>query len=155
MAVQRRQRSDPTVVGPARVDARTKRLTRRLRPGDIAVIDHDDLDRLAAEELVEAQPGAVLNAGRSITGRYPNVGPLLVAAAGIPLVDDVGPDLMERVREGQVLQVDGAEIRSGDEVVAKGSVQTLQSLEEQLEAAKRAVGAELEAFAENTLEYLR
>src|SRR5204863_232560 len=80
--------------------ARTKRLTRRLHPGDIAVIDHDDLDRLAAEELVEAQPGAVLNAGRSISGRYPNVGPLLVAAAGIPLVDDVGPELMERLHEG-------------------------------------------------------
>jgi uncharacterized membrane-anchored protein len=156
MAVQRRSsRPDPAVVGPARVDARTKRLTRRLQPGDIAVIDHEDLDRIAAEELVQAQPGAVINAARSISGRYPNVGPLLVAAAGIPLVDDVGPELMERVREGQVLQVDGAEIRSGDEVVAKGSVQTIQSLEEQLEAAKRAIGDELERFAENTLEYLR
>jgi uncharacterized membrane-anchored protein len=143
------------VVGPARVDARTKRLTRRLHPGDIAVIDHDDLDRLAAEELVEAQPGAVLNAGRSISGRYPNVGPLLVAAAGIPLVDDIGPDLMERVREGQVVRVDGPEIFCGDELVAKGTCQTLQSLEEVLDAAKRAVGDELERFAENTLEYLR
>jgi uncharacterized membrane-anchored protein len=143
------------VVGPARVDNRTKRLTRRLHPGDIAVIDHDDLDRLAAEELVEAQPGAVLNAGRSISGRYPNVGPLLVAAAGIPLIDDIGPDLMERLREGQVVRVEGPEIFCGAELVAKGTSQTLQSLEEQLDAAKRAVGDELQRFAENTLEYLR
>src|SRR5438132_307436 len=155
MANRPRPAPATTVVGPARVDGRTKRLTRRLHPGDIAVINHDDLDRLAAEELVEAQPGAVLNAGRSITGRYPNVGPLLVAAAGIPLVDDIGSDAMERLREGQVVRVDGSEIFCGDELVAKGTCQTLQSLEDQLEAAKRAIGAELERFAENTLEYLR
>ena len=156
MAVQRRHsRADAVVVGPARVDARTKRLTRRLHPGDIAVINHLDLDRIAAEELIQAQPGAVINAARSISGRYPNVGPLLVAAAGIPLIDDVGPEVMDRVREGQVLRVDGPDIRRGDEVVAKGVPQTLQSLEEQLEAAKNAIGDELERFAENTLEYLR
>ena len=156
MAVQRRQsRSDASVVGPARVDRRTKRLSRRLHPGDIAVIDHEDLDRVAAEELVQAQPGAVINAARSISGRYPNVGPLLVAAAGIPLIDDVGTEIMDAVREGQVLRVDGAEIRRGDEVIAKGTAQTLQSLEERVEAAKRFMGDELEAFAENTLEYLR
>ena len=156
MPVQRRHsRADAVVVGPARVDARTKRLTRRLQPGDVAVINHLDLDRIAAEELIQAQPGAVINAARSISGRYPNVGPLLVAAAGIPLIDDVGPEVMDRVREGQVLRVDGSDIRRGDEVVAKGVPQTLQSLEEQLEAAKNAIGDELERFAENTLEYLR
>src|SRR5204862_5416140 len=120
---------DAPVVGPARVDRRTKRLSRRLQPGDVAVIDHEDLDRLAAEELVEAQPGAIVNAARSISGRYPNVGPLLVAAAGIPLIDDVGSEILERVREGQVLCVEGAEVRRGDEVIAKGVPQTLQSLD--------------------------
>src|SRR5437868_7481276 len=158
MAVQRRQsRSDAVVIGPARVDRRTKRLSRRLHPGDIAVIDHEDLDRVAAEELVQAQPGAVINAARSISGRYPNVGPLLVAAAGIPLIDDVGSEIMDAVREGQVLRVDveGADIRRGDEVLAEGTPQTLQSLEELVDAAKRFMGDELEAFAENTLEYLR
>ena len=156
MAAQRRHsRTDAPVVGPARVDRRTKRLTQRLHPGDIAVIDHEDLDRVAAEELVEAQPGAVINAARSISGRYPNVGPLLVAAAGIPLVDDVGHEVMEAVREGQVLRVDGPEILRGEEVVAKGTPQTMQTLEERVDAAKRLMGDELERFAENTLEYLR
>ena len=154
-AEQRRGRTDAPVVGPARVDRRTKRLSRRLQPGDVAVIDHEDLDRLAAEELVEAQPGAIVNAARSISGRYPNVGPLLVAAAGIPLIDDVGSEVMDLVREGQVLRVEGSEILRGDEVVAKGTSQTLHSLEEQLDAAKSAIGDELERFAENTLEYLR
>ena len=143
------------VVGPARVDRRTKRLTRRLHPGDVAVIDHEDLDRLAAEELVEAHPGAVINAARSVSGRYPNVGPLLLAAAGIPLVDDVGPEIMELVHDGDVLRLDGERVLRGEEVVGKGTWQTLQSLEERLDAAKRGIGDELERFAENTLEYLR
>src|SRR5690349_577110 len=83
------------------------------------------------------------------------MGPLRVAAAGIPLVDDVGRDVMQLVIEGQVVRVDGAEVLVGDEVVAKGTRQSLQSLEADLDAAKRAIGDELERFAENTLEYLR
>ena len=145
----------PALVGPARVDRRTKNLVKRLHPGDIAVIDHEDLDRIAAEELVQAQVAAVVNAARSISGRYPNLGPLLVAAAGIPLVDDVGPELMDLVAEGQVLRLEDNELYRGDELVAKGTNQTLTSLENQLETAKRSMGHELSRFAENTLEYLR
>jgi len=148
-------RERAVVSGRARVDRRTKNLLTRLTPGEIAVIDHEDLDRIAAEGLVEAQPAAVINASRSLSGRYPNVGPLLVAAAGIPLVDDVGRDVMDLLAEGQVVRIDGAEVLVGDEVVAKGTRQSLQSLEDDLDAAKRAMGDELERFAENTLEYLR
>ncbi|HEX2564636.1 MAG TPA: hypothetical protein VHK25_12000, partial [Acidimicrobiales bacterium] len=83
-----------SVTGVARVDRRTKRLVKRLRPGDVAVIDHADLDRVAAETLVDAAPSAVVNASQSVTGRYPNVGPLLLCRAGIPLVDDAGDDVL-------------------------------------------------------------
>ena len=72
------------VVGPARADRRTKDLVKRLCPGDIAVIDHADIDRVAAENLIRAAPAAVVNASSSFTGRYPHVGPLLIAEAGIP-----------------------------------------------------------------------
>jgi uncharacterized membrane-anchored protein len=145
----------PEVVAPARVDTRTKRLLTRIQPGEVAVIDHLDLDRLAAEGLVKARPAAVVNASRSISGRYPNVGPLLLVAAGIPLVDDAGPAVMTALAEGALVEVDGAEVRVGGQKVATGTRHTLESLEDQIEAAKRAVGAELERFAENTLEYLR
>ncbi|MEW6155249.1 MAG: putative cytokinetic ring protein SteA [Actinomycetota bacterium] len=143
------------VEAPARVDARTKRLITRLLPGEVAVIDHLDLDRLAAEGLIKARAAAVVNASRSISGRYPNMGPLLLAAAGIPLVDDVGPEVMTAVEEGAVVRVEDERIVVGGHVVAKGTCHTIESLEEQIEQAKLAVGAELERFAENTLEYLR
>jgi len=143
------------VEGPARVDLRTKRLLTRLQPGEIAVIDHLDLDRLAAEGLVKSRAAAVINASRSISGRYPNMGPLLLAAAGIPLVDDVGHDVMDAVNEGQIVAVSGDHLVVDGAIVAKGTRHTLESLEAQIEEAKLAVGAELERFAENTLEYLR
>ena len=97
----------------------------------------------------------MVNVSRSISGRYPNMGPLLLAAAGIPLIDDVGPGVMTAVQEGEVLHVAGAEVRAGDRLVGAGTRHTLESLELQLEKAKRSVGGELERFAENTLEYLR
>jgi uncharacterized membrane-anchored protein len=141
--------------GIARVDRRTKNLVRRLHPGDIAIVDHADLDRVAAENLVLARVGAVVNASRFMTGRYPNVGPLLLAAAGITLIDEAGPELMDAVAEGERLRIDGDRVLRGDAVVAKGRVHTLQGLEAQLDQAKQAIGVELERFAENTLEYMR
>ena len=75
------------ITGPVRSDRRTKDLVTRLEPGDVAVIDHLDIDTVAAESLVAAQPAAVLNAAESSSGRYPNEGPLLLLRAGIPLVD--------------------------------------------------------------------
>ena len=110
---------------------------------------------MAAEGLVQARTGAVINAAPSISGRYPNVGPLLVAAAGIPLIDGVGADVMDAVREGQALRVEENEVYAGTVLVAKGERQTLQSLEEQYEGAKAALGDELERFAENTLDFMR
>ena len=147
--------AEGVVVGRARVDRRTKNLIFRLQPGEIAVIDHEDLDRLAAEGLILAKAAAVVNAARSSTGRYPNLGPLLLAAAGIPVVDGVGKGVMTGVREGQTLTVEGSEVRRAGAVVASGTCHTLESLEAQLELARQSLGDELERFAENTLEYLR
>lgn len=143
------------VTATARVDGRTKDLVKRLLPGEVAIIDHEDLDRVAAETLVEAGAGAVINVSESISGRYPNLGPLLIAAAGIPLLDEVGPELLEVVSEGTVVSLVGSEVLVGGSVVAKGKRQTIATLEERLSSARDRMGAELERFAENTLEYLR
>jgi uncharacterized membrane-anchored protein len=149
-------RSAPTTTtGPARVGNRTKELIKRLQPGDIAVIDHADLDRVAAEGLVEAGVAGIINAAPSITGRYPNVGPLLVAAAGIPLIDDVGSDVMVLLGEGATVVLRGGDIEIEGAVVAKGTPQDLQSLDRQVEDAKATIGKELTRFAENTLEYMQ
>lgn len=142
------------VGGVARVDRRTKALVSRLGPGDIAVIDHEDLDRVAAESLLAAAPTAVVNAAASMSGRYPNVGPLLLTEAGIPLIDGAGADVMS-IPEGSAVQLDGGRILVDGEEIATGTRQTTESLSERIAVARSTMGAELERFAENTLSYIR
>jgi uncharacterized membrane-anchored protein len=141
-------------VGVARVDRRTKDLVPRLRPGDLAVIDHEDLDRVAAEALVDAGAGGVVNAAASISGRYPNLGPLILAEAGVPLVDTVGPLVMDKVHEGDRLRLDGDRIYSGELLVAVGLRQSVESILLAMDAAKDSLGDRFESFARNTLEYM-
>jgi uncharacterized membrane-anchored protein len=142
------------VTGPARVDRRTKDLTKRLRPGDVAVIDHLDLDRVSADALVACRVAAVVNAAPSTSGRYPNLGPQILVTAGVPLLDGVGPAVLGAVREGDVVRVDGAVVLRGEEVVATGTLQTAASVELAMAEARLGLATQLEDFAANTMEYL-
>jgi uncharacterized membrane-anchored protein len=138
----------------ARVDNRTKRLVKRVQPGEIMVIDHADLDRVAAETIVSAQAGGVINARPSVSGRYPNLGPLLVCAAGIPLIDGVGPEVLDVITEGQVITISGGDVLLDGAVVATGTRQSMELLEDRIAIARQSMGDELARFAENTLSYL-
>jgi len=152
----RRSRSHdlPGISATARLDHRTKNLTKRLQPGDIAIIDHADLDRVSAEALIRRQAAAVVNVAPSISGRYPNLGPQLLVEAGVPLVDDVGPDVFDRVSEGQQVRLDGETVYLGTEIVAKGTVQDGESVAAAMEDARAGLAEQLKAFAANTLEYI-
>jgi uncharacterized membrane-anchored protein len=143
------------LTGVARVDRKTKNLVKRLVPGEVAVINHADLDQVAAETLVDAAPSVVINAAPSITGAYPNLGPLLLCQAGIELIDDVGTDVMTTIEDGTTVTVDGDKVLVGDEVVASGTRQDQGTVQAALEDAQANVGEALERFAENTAEYIR
>ncbi|WP_413450450.1 putative cytokinetic ring protein SteA [Georgenia sp. 1P01AC] len=143
----------PGTTGPVRVDARTKNLTKRLQPGDVAVIDHLDLDRVSAEALVACRPAAVLNAAKSTSGRYPNLGPEIIVAEGIPLVDDLGGAVMS-LREGRPVRVDGGAVYSGDVLVAEGAEQTEETVAAAMAEAREGLSVQLEAFAGNTMDFL-
>ena len=142
-------------MGVARVDRRTKDLVPRVNPGDVAVIDHEDLDRVAAEGLVDAGVSAVVNASTSISGRYPNLGPLILADAGIPLIDQVGTLLLDKVREGDVLRVIGDRVFVADRLVGVGIRQERDTVLQDMELAKAALGLRLDSFARNTLGFLQ
>src|SRR5256885_1438976 len=126
----RRSRSaEPGMItGTVRLDRRTKRLVGRLRPGDIAAIDHVDLDRVAADSLVAVGVAAVLNAKPSISGRYPNLGPEVLVQAGIPLLDDLGEALFERVREGDVVRIEADTVYLDGQQVASGTRQDAETV---------------------------
>jgi len=141
--------------GTVRLDRRTKNLAKRLKPGDIALIDHEDIDSTAALMLVEAKAQAVINAAKCCSGRYPNLGPRVLLEAGIPIVDNVGAALLEGLREGETIEIaDGVITRSGGDEIARGEELTPAKAEKLLEQSKKNLGAELEKFAENTLTYV-
>lgn len=145
----------PTVTGSARVDRRTKDLAKRLLPGEIAVIDHLDLDTVATESLLRAGVVGVVNAAACISGRYPNPGPLLLAAAGVAVLDGVGPDVMEQVADGRSVTIQGTSLVVGGATVAEGQRQNLDTFDAVLAVARTSMGDELQRFAENTLNYIQ
>ncbi|HEV7526103.1 MAG TPA: putative cytokinetic ring protein SteA [Acidimicrobiia bacterium] len=150
----RRHASTPHVVGIARVGRRTKDLAKRVGRGDIAVIDHRDLDRIAAESLLAAGVAAIVNADHSISGRYPNGGPERVVAARVPLLDSVGDSVMHDVHDGDVVEIhDDALWRNGEKIAA-GEVLTAAEVEQRMDDARLRIGTELRSFARNTLEYI-
>lgn len=154
MGLFSRRQPLPGAQGTVRVDTRTAALLTRLRTGDVAVIDHLDLDRASAEALLVRRPAAVLNAARSTSGRYPNLGPSLLVAAGVPLVDDLGPDVLT-LREGRTIRVHEGRVYDGDRLVAEGTVQDEASVAAAAAAARAGLAAHLEAFAAGTVDHLR
>src|SRR3954452_3445682 len=154
--LRRARSTDPDVVtGTARLDRRTKRLAGRLRPGDIAVIDHVDLDRVAADSLVAVGGAAVLNAKPSISGRYPNLGTEVLIKNGIVLIDDLGEEVFERLHEGDLVSVEGDTVMLAGEAVAAGVRQDADTVAATMADAREGLSVQLEAFAANTMDYLK
>ena len=155
-ALLRRRTGPAEVGGVARLDRRTKNLTKRLQPGEVAIIHHSDLDRVSAEALVSTGVSVVVNAVRSVSGRYPNLGPSILLDAGIPLIDDVGEEVFTKVTEGDRLVVDGDRLLDAEgAVVVSGTLVTTEVLEEQLEQARAGLSEQIDAFTLNTMTYLR
>lgn len=143
------------IKGQARLDMRTKDLVNRLEAGEIAIIDHQDLDQVSAESLLETKIVAVVNASLFNSGRYPNTGPLLLSAAGLILIDNVGQSIFDRVKEGDLLEIDGDQVLKEGKLVARGQSLDAVQIQTVMDKARASIGNELEKFAINTLDYVR
>lgn len=156
LTLRRNRKPDlPGITGVARLDRRTKNVLQRLKPGDIAIIDHIDLDRVSAEALVAAGAAAVVNSAPSISGRYPNLGPGILVRTGVPLLDNVGEEIHGIISDGDKVRLEGKVLFRGDDVVAEGDEQTVESVDAALEEAKTGMATQLGAFTANAMEYLR
>jgi len=143
------------VSGPARLGRRTKELVKRLRPEDVAIVDHADLDRVSAEELVESGVRVVVNVAPSSTGRFPNAGPLELVRGGVRLVDAPGAPLFDELSDGQLVRVERGQVWKDGTLLAEGTELDATTLEAALAEHQGRLSEALEAFAENTLLHLR
>jgi uncharacterized membrane-anchored protein len=156
------------VVGPVRLGRRTKLLVKHLLRGEVAVIDHLDIDRVSAEELIAAGAVAVVNCSPSSGGSYPNLGPQLLVEAGIVLIDLPDDSLFDALSEGDRVTVQAApatpgtatamatgEVLRGGAVLARGDLLDLERVRAETEARRSEVGEAIERFAHNTIEHMR
>jgi uncharacterized membrane-anchored protein len=147
--------SRPGVVGTARVDRDIDRLLRRVCPGDIVVLDVLDLDRITADALVDAEIAAVVNASPSVSGRYPNLGPEVLVANGVTLIDETGPEVFKKVKDGAKVRLFNGSVYSGDRRLIRGTERNDQEIADLMQEAKSGLVAHLEAFAGNSIEFIR
>jgi uncharacterized membrane-anchored protein len=150
-----RNTSRPGVIGTARVDRDIDRLLRRVCPGDIAVLDVLDLDRITADALVDAEIAAVINASPSVSGRYPNLGPEVLVANGVTLIDETGPEVFKKIKDGAKVRLYNGGVYSGDRRLIRGTERTDEEIADLMQEAKSGLVAHLEAFAGNTIEFIR
>ncbi len=141
--------------GRARLGRRTKSLVTRLGPGDVAIIDHQDIDRVSAEELIDSGVRVVVNVARSQTGRFPNPGPLLLVRGGVRLIDAPGAPLFDELSDGEDITIRGSSLFRNSTCLANGRTLGAEELGRALAEQKGRVTEALEGFAENTLQYLR
>ncbi|MGB9307413.1 MAG: putative cytokinetic ring protein SteA [Mycobacterium sp.] len=150
-----RNTTRPGLYGTARVDRNIDRLLRRVCPGDIVVLDVLDLDRITADALVEADIAAVVNASPSVSGRYPNLGPEVLVTNGVTLIDETGPEIFKKIKDGSKIRLYEGGVYSGDRRLIRGTERTDHDIADLMREAKSGLAAHLEAFAGNTIEFIR
>ena len=156
MPVRQRSALDqPGIVGTARVERRTRVLLPRLRPGDVAVLDHLDLDRATAQALVDADVAAVINASAMISGRYPSLGPEVLVDAGVLVVDGVGADGLAAIDDGSAVRIHDGTVYAGGTAVATGREVDADTIRGEMDRARTGLATQLEMFTHNTTEFLR
>src|ERR1700737_3213515 len=150
-----RNTSRPGLTGTPPRDRNIDRLLRRVCPGDIVVLDVLDLDSTTADALVEADVAAVVNASPSVSGRYPNLGPEVLVNNGVTLIDETGPDVFKKIKDGSKIRLHEGGVYSGDRRLVRGTERTDHDIADLMREAKSGLAAHLEAFAGNTIEFIK
>lgn len=143
------------IKGPIKIDRKTKNLAKRLSGGEIAVINHQDIDEVAANSLVEGKARLIINAGESISGKYPNKGPGILVGNGIPILDNVGVELFSSLKEGDILEIQDKKIFKDGILVGQGEILDQELVKKKIAYCYENLSQELDVFIDNTIEYAK
>ncbi|SNR87015.1 Uncharacterized membrane-anchored protein [Anaerovirgula multivorans] len=138
---------------PVKLDKKTKNLVNRIHEGEIAIINHQDIDEIAANSLVNKKVLAIINCQQSISGRYPNLGPSILEKAKIHIYDVQQGDLFTKLNDGDMITLQDEKVILNGDVIATLEKLTLDKINNLLETAEKNIESELEKFIDNTLTY--
>ena len=141
--------------GKIKKDRKTKNLIKRLKPGDIALIAHKDLDEIAANSLVESKIKCIINTEETISGKYPNQGPSILLEANIPIYEASNKEIIDLVEEGEIIEIDGDKIIYKGEIISNCQLLNDEKISSLLDIGYDNIEKELDKFIENTLEYAK
>lgn len=143
------------IKGIVKIDKKTKKLANRLKPKDIALISHRDLDEVAAVSLAESKISCVINTERTISGRYPNRGPAILVEKNIPIFEVEYEENLDLLNDGDIIEIIDNNIYYKGEKISKCSYISPSVIEELIKLGYDNIEKELDIFIENTLDYAR
>ena len=135
--------------------AATRTLARRTEPGDIVVLDQIDLDKVTAEALVAARPGAVVNVRPSLSGRHPARGASVLVEAGIPVIDSAGTGLLSELHDGQRVRVHGSSVYAHERLLGQGQLLTVSGVADAEGRARIGMTGRLDSVGADAATFLR
>ncbi|MEJ7635549.1 putative cytokinetic ring protein SteA [Aeromicrobium sp.] len=125
-----------------------------LREGDIAVVDHPELDARQAQHLIDRRVRGVLNATPSSSGRVPNVGPQMLSRAGILLVDIAGTDVWSKLKSGDRVRIEDGRVFRDEILVVSGVELDESRTTSDLAEAKSGLATRLDSLAANATDHI-
>ena len=157
MAIWKRKTPLPAdvkgVVGTLRFVRRSSD-TAALREGEIALVEHPDLDARQAQTLIDRRVRGVLNSAPSSSGRSPNLGPQMLAQAGIVLVDITSEGVWTRLKSGDEVRIEDGQVFRGEMLIASGVELDEARTAAALAAAKDSVSNRVDSVATNAADHI-
>lgn len=143
------------IKGTLKKDTRTKDLTKRLENGEIALIDHRDIDEVAALSLRDTKIKAIINVDKSISGKYPNKGPLILYESGISIFECESKDIFDIIDDGSSISIENDSIIYQGQIIDQCYELTKDKIDELLKVGYDNIENELDDFIDNTLHYAK
>ncbi|MTI70205.1 MAG: hypothetical protein FH751_08140 [Firmicutes bacterium] len=144
-----------TIKGNIKKDTVTKKLVKKLRPGDIALISHKDLDEVAAMSLVEAKVKCVINVKETVSGKYPNQGPYILIKSNIPIYEVNNKDFFDFITDKDYIEIKNSKIHVNKKKVFQCNLLHEDTIYDLLDEGYKNMEKELDKFIENTLNYAK
>lgn len=144
-----------SIKGIVKKDKRTKRLIYKLRPGDIALLCHEDIDEIAAEALIKSKVKCIINTEKTITGFYPNNGPLKLLKNRIPIYEIEDKSIFNIIEDGGIIEIENNKLYYLNKYIGKCRLIEKDEILKLYDLGCKNIDLKLNDFIDNTIFYAK